>query len=161
MPIPIVKKTNTKLLSKSLLDLGLLLFPNRCHIVSRSVVRGGHLIERVVGVLLELLPDSGLPLIQAQANPATILLHLLKSSLLILSERGRKSSLGMSVDLAVVLPSGQGQCVESVVDTGCANGGGFAVVAVKLAEVKTTRLFNGGLGFLGGLCRSVGIVFGR
>jgi hypothetical protein len=59
-------------------------------------------------VFLELLPDSSLPLIQAQANTATVLLHLLESSLLVLSERGRESSLGMSVDLAVVLTSGQG-----------------------------------------------------
>jgi hypothetical protein len=67
----------------------------------------------------------------------------------------------MSVDLVVVLASGQGQGVESVVDTGCANGGGLAVVAIKLAKVKTTRLLNGSLGFLGGLSGSIGIVFGR
>lgn len=161
MPIPIVNETNNKLLSESLFDLGLFLCPNRCHVVSRSVVRGGHLVERVVGVLLELLPDSGLPLIQAQANTAAVLLHLLESPLLVLSERGGESSLGMSVDLVVILASGKGQGVESVVDTGCANDGGLAVVAVKLAKVQTTRLLNGGLGFLGSLSGGIGIVFGR
>lgn len=71
-------------MSEALLDLGLLLCPDRGHVVPRGVIRSRDLVERVVGVLLELLSDSGLPLIQAQADAAAILLHLLESSLFVL-----------------------------------------------------------------------------
>jgi hypothetical protein len=75
------------------------------------------LVERVVGVLLELLSDSGLSLIQTQSDAAAILLHLVESSLLVLSVCGRVSSLGVSVDLAIVLAACQRQSIEGVVDT--------------------------------------------
>lgn len=71
-------------MSEALLDLGLLLCPDCGHVVPRGVIRSRDLVERVVGVLLELLSDSGLPLIQAQADTAPILLHLLESSLFVL-----------------------------------------------------------------------------
>lgn len=74
------------------------------------------MVERVIGVLLELLADSGLSLVQTQTDAATVLLHLVKSSLLVLGVCGGVSSLGMSVDLAIILV-GQRQSIEGVVDT--------------------------------------------
>ena len=76
------------------------------------------MVERVVGVLLELLSDSGLALIQTQTYTTAVLLHLVESSLLVLGVCGGESSLGMSVDLSIVLASCQRQSIEGVIDTG-------------------------------------------
>lgn len=152
-----IKETKSRLVSEALLDLGLLLCPDRGHVIPRSVIRSRDLVERVVGVLLELLPDSGLPLIQAQTDTAAVLLHLFQSSLFVLGICGGVSAFGMSVDL-VVLAACQSQSVESVVDAGCADSRRL-IVTIELRKIKTARLLNWSLGLLGGLSGGVGVVF--
>lgn len=107
-------------------------------------------------MLLKLLSDPRLSLIKSQANTTAILLHLLESTLLVLGIGGRESSLGMLVDLFVVVVGRQRERVESIVDTSSADGG--RLVVVQLSKVETTRLFDGGLALLGGFGGSVGFI---
>lgn len=147
-----------KLAPEALLDLGLLLGLDLGHIIPRSVVGSRHLVEGVVGMLLKLLPDPLLALVHPQTDTAAILLHLLEATLLVLGKGRGVSSLGVPVDLVLARAARQRQRIQSVVDTGGAEGTGLVVV--ELREIEAARLLDGCLGLLGGLAGGVGLLLG-
>jgi hypothetical protein len=89
-------------------------------------------------VLLELLPYLVDLLVPAQT---LLVLHLLESSLLVLSICGLEASLGMAVEL-VLLFRGQVESVEGVVDTGGVESTGLCVEGSECG-VDATRLLLG------------------
>lgn len=101
------------LTAESCLDLGLLCIPESLDILPPAVVSSTDLVEGVVGMFLKLLPDLVNLLLSSQA---LLVLHLLESSLLKGCVGGLETSLGMLVYL-VLGSCGQGQSVQSVVDT--------------------------------------------
>lgn len=142
---------------EALLDLGLLLGLDLGHIIPRSVVGSRHLVEGVVGMPLKLLPDPLLALVHPQTDAAAILFHLLEATLLVLGKGRGESSLGVPVDL-VLARARQRQRIQSVVDTGGAEGTGLVVL--ELPKIEAARLLDGCLGLLGGLAGGVGLLLG-
>lgn len=122
-------------LSESGLDLGLLSLTNSLNILSLAVVCSADLVEGVVGVLLEFLPDLGDLLVSSQT---LLILHLGQSSLLKSSICSLVTSLGVLVDL-VLGSRGQGQGVESIVDAGGVEGG-EGRRGIEAGEIKSSGL---------------------
>jgi hypothetical protein len=129
---------------------------DRLELVLGRVVCRRHLVERVLRVLLELLPYLVDLLVPAQT---LLVLHLLESSLLILSICSLESSFGVAVEL-VLLFGGQVESVEGVVDTGGVESTGLCVEGSE-SGVDATRLLLG-LGSLAlGLGRQRGLLFAQ
>ena len=98
---------------KPLLLLALLGLANRRHILPGRIVRCRDLVERVVGVLLELLPDL---LDLLVAPEALLVLHLLEAALLVRCKRRLEAALWVAVQLLAVLGR-EAERVERIVDT--------------------------------------------
>lgn len=115
--------------TESLLLLVLLGLLNRLELVLGCIVCCRDLIERVLRVLLELLPY----LIDLLVSPQTLLvLHLLESPFLVLCVCGLESPFGVAVEL-VLLFGCEVESVERVVDTGSVEGIGLRVEGSKSA----------------------------
>ena len=97
--------------------------PNSRHILPRGIVRSINLIERIVRVLLKLLPD----LLDLLVPPQTLLiLHLVQPALLVRGVRGLEAALRVAVQLVLVV-RGDIQRVERVLDTRGVERRGLAV----------------------------------
>lgn len=87
--------------------------PDRCHVLSCRVVARVHLVKRIVGVFLKLLPYLVNLLVAPQA---LLILHLVQPALLVRGIRGLEAALRVPIQLVLV-----GGCeierVERVVDT--------------------------------------------
>lgn len=110
-------------------------------------MRRMHLVERIIRMFLEFFPAHINTLLSPQAR--ILLLNLRQARSL---ERGVgrfESAFGMSVDFIVVAGCCEGEGVESVVDTGGVEGGGFLACSwtgvVELGEIQPSALFDGGL----------------
>ena len=138
--------------SQTLLNLGLLLRPDLFDILARGIVGRRDLVERVIGVLLKLLLDALLALVEPQARPAAVRLHLVEPALLVLGIRGRVSPLRVLVDLGGVRVGRERQRVEGVVDARGVEGCRLLVagaVVVELGQIQAARPLDRRLGLLG------------